>query len=85
MPPFDRGSGSVSTDAVNYFSIHGTTPGDAVAGKSTLAAEVTQYLLNASLNLRSECLVPAAFIGFRGGNGQAVVTNNTENYSLSFG
>ena len=38
-----------------------------------------------SLNLRSECLLPSAFIGFRGGNGQAVVTNNTETFSLSFG
>ena len=42
VPPFYRGSGSVSTDAVNYFSIHGTTPGDVVAGKSSLAAEVNQ-------------------------------------------
>ena len=38
-----------------------------------------------SLNLRSECLLPSAFIDFRGGNGKAVVTNNTKSYSLSFG
>ena len=72
-------------EAINYLSIHGSTPGETVAGKSTLAAEVTKQLLMSSLNLRSECLIPLAFVGFRGGNGQAVVTNNTESYSLSFG
>ena len=38
----NRGTGEVAVEAINYISIHGSTPGETVAGKSTLAAEVTK-------------------------------------------
>ena len=49
----NRGTSDESVDAVNYISIHGSTPGNVVAGKSTLAAEVTQQLINSSLSVKS--------------------------------
>ena len=35
------GLGIISVFEINYMSIHGSSPGEAVSGKSTLAAEVT--------------------------------------------
>ena len=76
---------SATKTTVNYFSIHGTTPGAGVAAKSSLVFEVTQHFINKTMNLRSECIVPDCFSDFRGGDNQSVVTNNTARYSLGFG
>jgi hypothetical protein len=76
---------SATKTIVNYFSIHGTTPGANVAAKSSLVLEVTQHFINKTMNLRSECIVPDCFSDFRGGDNQSVVTNNTARYSLGFG
>ena len=81
-----RGTGiGMNTRAVNYCSIHGTTPGGGVDAKSSIAVEVTQQLINKSMNLRSECIVPEFLNDFRGGDNKSVCTLNTATYSIGFG
>ena len=75
----------IDKDSVNFVNIFGTTPGNNVAAKSSLALEFTQHLINKSMNLRSECIVPDDFTDFRACNTQSEVVSNTSKYSISFG
>ena len=37
------------------------------------------------MNLRGECIIPDCFSGFRGSDMENAITNETAQYSLSFG
>ena len=84
-----RGGDAKSTkshDLVNYFEIHGTVPGSYVAAKSHLCDYIHEEFATRSQNIRSEVLVPGDFINFKGYDGLATVTNNTQQpFVLEFG
>ena len=54
----------------NLFRIYGSTEGENVDAKSSLALELNQHLTNKSMNLRSEVNVPGDFIDFKPCNGK---------------
>ena len=75
----------VNSRYINYFSIHGTGPGELVSAESKLAIEVTKHLILSSMNLRGEFVVPDSLINFRGSKMKNAITIETSSYSISFG
>ena len=70
---------------VNYCAIFGSLPGKNVKAKSELAVEFHQLMVNGSLNIRQEVVVPDHFAHFKGKNNKSTVQNETRSYSIGFG
>ena len=58
---------------INYCAIFGSLPGKNVKAKSDLAVEFHQLMVNGSLNIRQEVVVPDHFAKFKGGNNKSTV------------
>ena len=70
---------------INYCAIFGSLPGKNVKAKSDLAVEFHQLMVNGSLNIRQEVVVPDHFAKFKGSNNKSTVQNETQSYSIGFG
>ena len=66
-----------NTSISNYCAIFGALPGKNVKAKSDLAVEFHQLMLNGSLNIRQEVVVPNHFANFKGANNKRTVQNET--------
>ena len=62
---------------INYCAIFGSLPGKNVKAKSDLAVEFHQLMVNGSLNIRQEVVVPDHFAKFKGANNKRTVQNET--------
>ena len=62
---------------VNYCAIFGSLPGKNVKAKSELAVEFHQLMVNGSLNIRQEVLVPDHFTKFKGSDNKSTLQNET--------
>ena len=69
----------------NYLGIHGTIPGDYVAGDSHLSEDIHQILLHQSQNAACEALLPACFEYLTGPKGLVSLVAETIPYALPFG
>ena len=74
-----------SISIINYCAIFGSLPGKNVSAKSDLAVEFHQLMVNGSLNIRQEVVVPDHFANFKGANNKRTVQNETQRYSIGFG
>ena len=74
-----------SRSIINYCAIFGSLPGKNVKAKSDLAVEFHQLMVNGSLNIRQEVVVPDHFANFKGSNNKSTVQNETKSYSIGFG
>ena len=74
-----------NTSMINYCAIFGSLPGKNVKAKSDLAVEFHQLMVNGSLNIRQEVIVPDHFAKFKGSNNKSTVQNETQSYSIGFG
>ena len=70
---------------INYCAIFGSLPGKNVKAKSDLAVEFHQLMVNGSLNIRQEVVVPDHFAKFKGAKNNRTVQNETRSYSIGFG
>ena len=70
---------------INYCAIFGSLPGKNVKAESDLAVEFHQLMVNGSLNIRQELVVPDDFAKFKGAKNNRTVQNETRSYSIGFG
>ena len=62
---------------MNYCAIFGSLPGKNIKAKSELAVEFHQLMVNGSLNIRQEVLVPDHFTKFKGSDNKSTLQNET--------
>ena len=68
----------VQKATVQYFSIHGTVPNSVVAAKSRLCEDIHQHFITFAQNIKCEIIVPFDLSTFKGYDGLATLTDNTQ-------